>query len=159
MAAEARANRSSSFDKNQVHPSRCLRPISSSGIPEWRIVTSVWSPRGANVTVTIDSIHRVPSDIQVYSATLGYAIAQSIRGRSGQALDIEFGSLYPALKRLEMKGWVDAKWEISEMNRKIKLYRLTTTGRKRLMQEHSKWADFVNAIGSVMGPLPSGGKG
>ena len=74
------------------------------------------------------------------------------------ALDIEFGSLYPALKRLELKGWIAAKWETSEHNRRVKHYRLTPAGRKQLRREHSRWADFVSAIGQIMGPFPHGGK-
>ena len=59
----------------------------------------------------------------------GYGIAQAIRGSSAEALDIEFGSLYPALKRLELKGWITSKWDTSEMNRQAKFYRLTAAGR------------------------------
>jgi transcriptional regulator len=88
----------------------------------------------------------------------GYGIAKAIRNTSSEALDIEFGSLYPALKRLEAKGWIAAKWETSEHNRKAKCYRLTPAGRKQLQREHSKWADFVSAVTKVMGPLPQGGK-
>jgi PadR family transcriptional regulator PadR len=84
----------------------------------------------------------------------GYGIAKSIRGVSNEALDIEFGSLYPALKRLEAKGWVASAWETSEHNRRAKFYRLTAAGRKHLVREHSKWADFVSAVGRIMGPLP-----
>ncbi len=62
----------------------------------------------------------------------GYAIAGAIRDSSGEALKIEFGSLYPALKRLELKGWIASKWETSEHNRRAKVYRLTPAGRKRL---------------------------
>jgi PadR family transcriptional regulator PadR len=89
----------------------------------------------------------------------GYGIAKAIRSNSSEALDIEFGSLYPALKRLELKGWIVAKWEISEHNRRAKYYRLTPTGRKQLLREHSKWAGFVTAVGQIMGPMPEGGKG
>jgi PadR family transcriptional regulator PadR len=88
----------------------------------------------------------------------GYGIARAIRSNSSEALDIEFGSLYPALKRLELKGWIVAKWEISGHNRRAKYYRLTPTGRKQLLREHSKWADFVSAVGQIMGPIPEGGK-
>src|SRR5690242_6082970 len=88
----------------------------------------------------------------------GYAIAKAIRSNSGEALDIEFGSLYPALKRLELKGWIGAKWETSEYNRRVKLYRLTPAGRKPLRREHSQWADFVSAVGQIMGPVPEDGK-
>jgi len=86
----------------------------------------------------------------------GYGIAQAISASSTQAIDIEFGSLYPALKRLEMKGWIDAKWELSELNRRAKFYRLTAAGRKRLKQEHSEWVNFAAAIARVMGPEPEG---
>jgi transcriptional regulator len=85
----------------------------------------------------------------------GYGIAHAIRGNSDEALEIEFGSLYPALKRLEMKGWIASKWDTSELNRRAKFYRLTTAGRKHLTQEHSKWAEFVEAVTSVMGPVPA----
>jgi PadR family transcriptional regulator, regulatory protein PadR len=88
----------------------------------------------------------------------GYGIAKAIRNTSREALDIEFGSLYPALKRLELKGWIAAKWEISDFNRRAKYYRLTPAGRKQLQREHSKWAEFVSAVAQVMGPMPEGSK-
>src|ERR1700681_1482567 len=84
----------------------------------------------------------------------GYGIAKAIKCSSKDALDIEFGSLYPALKRLELKGWIASKWETSEHNRRAKFYRLTPAGRKQLAREYSEWAELVNAIGCVMGPLP-----
>ena len=71
-------------------------------------------------------------------------------------LEIEFGSLYPALKRLDAKGWVSAKWEVSGNNRKAKYYRLTPAGRKQLQREHSKWAEFVSAVAQIMGPVTEG---
>ena len=80
----------------------------------------------------------------------GYAIATAIRNSSGEALTIEFGSLYPALKRLELKGWINAKWETSERNRPARVYRLTPAGRKRLRQETSEWSDFVRAVARVL---------
>jgi transcriptional regulator len=88
----------------------------------------------------------------------GYGIAKAIRSNSSDALDIEFGSLYPAVKRLELKGWITSTWEISEHNRRVKFYKLTPAGRKQLQHEHSKWVDFVSAVGQIMGPLPEGGK-
>src|SRR5687767_5081224 len=81
----------------------------------------------------------------------GYGIQKAIRNSSNEALDIEFGSLYPALKRLEMKRWIVSKWETSEFNRRAKYYRLTAAGRKQLRQEHSEWLDFASAIARVMG--------
>lgn len=88
----------------------------------------------------------------------GYGISKAIHASSSEALEIEFGSLYPALKRLEIKGWITAKWEISETNRRARVYRLTPAGRKQLRQEHSKWAEFVGAVARVMGPLPGESK-
>lgn len=87
----------------------------------------------------------------------GYGIAKTIHQSSGEALDIEFGSLYPALKRLELKGWIAARWETSDFNRQAKYYRLTPAGRKQLQREFSKWAGFVSAVTQVMGPMPEGG--
>jgi transcriptional regulator len=84
----------------------------------------------------------------------GYGIAKAIRATSNDALDIEFGSLYPSLKRIEAKGWIASSWETSETNRRAKYYRLTAAGRKQLAQQHSKWADFVSAVARVMGPAP-----
>lgn len=88
----------------------------------------------------------------------GYGIAKAIRGSSNEALDIEFGSLYPALKRLEIKGWIVSKWETSEYNRRAKYYRLTAAGRKQLRQEHSEWVEFAAAIARIMGARPEGSK-
>ncbi|HSU62143.1 MAG TPA: PadR family transcriptional regulator [Bryobacteraceae bacterium] len=88
----------------------------------------------------------------------GYGISKAIRNTSGEALDIEFGSLYPALKRLEAKSWISAKWEVSEHNRRAKYYRLTAAGRKHLQREHSKWIEFVSVVGQIMGPIREGGK-
>jgi len=84
----------------------------------------------------------------------GYGIAKNIRSVSKEALDIEFGSLYPALKRLEAKGWIASGWETSEHNRRAKYYKLTAAGRRQLVREHSKWSDFVSAVGRIMGTLP-----
>lgn len=86
----------------------------------------------------------------------GYGIAKAIRTSSSDALDIEFGSLYPALKRLEVKGWLASEWERSEHNRRAKYYRLTPAGKKQLTVEHSKWADFVATMTRIMGPAPDG---
>ena len=84
----------------------------------------------------------------------GYGVAKAIRTSSTEALDIEFGSLYPALKRLELKGWIVSSWEMSEQNRRAKYYRLTADGRKRLREEHAEWSQFAAAVGRVMGGLP-----
>jgi transcriptional regulator len=86
----------------------------------------------------------------VFGPLHGYAIATAIRNSSGDALNIEFGSLYPALKRLELKGWISARWETSERNRRARVYRLTAAGRRRLRQETTEWSDFVRAVARVL---------
>jgi PadR family transcriptional regulator len=82
----------------------------------------------------------------------GYAIAKSLRDGSDDAINIEFGSLYPALKRLELKGWIASKWDTSEHNRRAKVYRLTPAGRRKLNREESEWAGFVSAVARIMNP-------
>jgi PadR family transcriptional regulator PadR len=84
----------------------------------------------------------------------GYGIAKAIHSSSDEAIDIEFGSLYPALKRLEAKGWIASKWETSDQNRRAKYYRLTPVGKKQLREEHSQWRDFALAITRVMRVAP-----
>src|ERR1035437_5614048 len=88
----------------------------------------------------------------------GYGIAKAIRSSSNEALEIEFGSLYPALKRLEVKGWIESQWETNDRNRRAKYYRLTAAGRQQLAKEHSKWEQFAEAIGRVMGPMRNEGE-
>ena len=92
----------------------------------------------------------------VFGPLHGYGIAKAIRSTSNEALDIEFGSLYPALKRLELKGWINSKWETSEFNRRAKYYKLTPAGKKQLRQEKSEWIDFASAVARVMGTEPEG---
>lgn len=87
----------------------------------------------------------------VFGPLHGYGIQKAIHASSTEALEIEFGSLYPALKRLELKGWIASKWEVSELNRRAKYYRLTAAGRKRLREEHAQWRGFAAAVARVMG--------
>jgi PadR family transcriptional regulator, regulatory protein PadR len=83
--------------------------------------------------------------------THGHAIAKHIQRTSDELLQVEHGSLYPALNRLVKKGWISAKWELSkERNREFKYYRLTPLGRKQLVRERSKWGLMVTAIHRVM---------
>ncbi|MEO8028658.1 MAG: PadR family transcriptional regulator [Bryobacteraceae bacterium] len=83
----------------------------------------------------------------------GHTIAQIIGHRSDDFLQVEHGSLYPALHRLERKGFIEAKWETApDRNREFKYYRLTDAGRKQLVQEESKWKQMASAIGRVMWP-------
>jgi PadR family transcriptional regulator PadR len=80
----------------------------------------------------------------------GYAIARRVREASAEELEIEDGSLYPALNRLLVKGWVKAEWGVSENNRKARFYQLTPAGRARLELESREFERLVNAIRLVM---------
>jgi PadR family transcriptional regulator len=80
----------------------------------------------------------------------GYAIARWIATVSDDALRIEEGSLYPALYRLEKKGWIQAEWGLSSTNRRVKLYELTTSGRERLSVETAQWRRFSEGVGKVL---------
>ncbi len=82
----------------------------------------------------------------------GYAIGQTISAQSSDVLQVEAGSLYPALQRLAKRGWVTPKWGQTAANQRAKFYRLTPAGRKQLRREHSRWTELVNAIGRIMQP-------
>jgi PadR family transcriptional regulator PadR len=81
----------------------------------------------------------------------GHTIAKVIERTSEDVLEVEQGSLYPALHRLEDRGWVSSYWGPSENNRKAKFYRLTAAGRRQLLREASRWRQMARAIGLVMG--------
>jgi transcriptional regulator len=85
--------------------------------------------------------------------THGHAIAKYIQRTSEELLQVETGSLYPALHRLEAKGWVAASWELSDKGKRAKYYRLTPAGRKQLVAEQSKWVEFSRAMGLVLKPV------
>jgi len=82
----------------------------------------------------------------------GHGIGQMLRAKSEDALQIEHGSLYPALHRLEREGWVASEWRKSESNRRARFYRLRRTGKLQLSREQSKWSRVVRAIARIMRP-------
>jgi PadR family transcriptional regulator PadR len=82
----------------------------------------------------------------------GHTIAQMIEQTSENALDVEQGSLYPALHRLEDRGWLDSEWGVSDNNRKAKFYRLTPRGRKELNAAAGRWRRMTRAIDLILGP-------
>jgi PadR family transcriptional regulator, regulatory protein PadR len=82
----------------------------------------------------------------------GHGISQTIRIRSGELFSVETGSLYPALHRLERKGWLDSEWKVSDNNQRAKYYSLTKTGRKQLIAEQDKWRRQVQAVSGVLDP-------
>ena len=82
----------------------------------------------------------------------GHAVAKHIQRTSEDLLQIETGSLYPALHRLEAKGWIAASWDLSDKGKRARYYRLTALGRRQLVTEQSKWRAFTRAMGLVLNP-------
>jgi PadR family transcriptional regulator PadR len=80
----------------------------------------------------------------------GWQLTQSIQAISRGVLDVNYGSLYPALRRLEARGWVSASWAASENNRRARFYQLTTAGRKQLQTERAAWERFSHALGLIL---------
>jgi PadR family transcriptional regulator len=85
----------------------------------------------------------------------GHGIGQAIRRQSDDLLKVETGSLYPALHRLQKKGWLKAEWGVSEANQRAKYYRLTAAGRAQLLREQERWSQLVDAIGRILKPAPA----
>ena len=85
----------------------------------------------------------------------GHGIGQAIRAQSDDLLRVETGSLYPALHRLEKRGWLQSEWGVSEANQRARYYRLTSAGKAQLSRERDRWSQFVDAIGRVMNPAPA----
>ena len=82
----------------------------------------------------------------------GYGLAQMIRAGSNDTLRVDTGSLYPALHRLERKKWIEADWDVSENRQRVRVYRLTTAGRKQLAVERTRWEQISQAIAGIMQP-------
>src|SRR5215471_16713417 len=82
----------------------------------------------------------------------GYGISQVIRSGSGEVLQVDTGSLYPALHRLHKQGWISSEWSVSENNQRVKIYRLTALGRKQLASERSRWEQLLEAMAGVLNP-------
>jgi len=80
----------------------------------------------------------------------GYGISQAIRATSSEVLEVDTGSLYPALHRLERQKWIAATWKNSENNQRVRVYRLTATGKKQLLSERSRWEQISAAIAGVL---------
>lgn len=82
----------------------------------------------------------------------GYGISQAIRISSGDVLDVETGSLYPALHRLEREGWIKSEWKVSDNNQRVKEYRIMAAGKRQLAAERSRWERLSSAIAGVLKP-------
>ena len=88
----------------------------------------------------------------------GHAIAKHIRRTTEDLLQVETGSLYPALHRLEARGYLAASWELSDKGKRARYYRITPKGRRQMASEHSKWEAFVRAMGFLLAPAGEEGR-
>jgi PadR family transcriptional regulator, regulatory protein PadR len=86
-----------------------------------------------------------------WGAQHGYGVSQAIRASSGEVLQVETGSLYPALHRLERQKWVESEWRVTESNQRAKYYSITTAGKEQLAENRDRWEQMVAAIGGVLG--------
>lgn len=84
----------------------------------------------------------------------GYGLAQMIRARSGERLQVDAGSIYPALHRLERQQWITASWGIAESKQRVRIYELTDAGKQQLTVERTRWEQLSEAIGGILAPLP-----
>lgn len=100
--------------------------------------------RGTLDLLILQTLHHAPMH--------GWGISRRICERSEDAFEVGQGSLYPALQRLEQKGWIDSEWQRTEENRRAKYYRLTTSGQKALGQEVASWRAYVRAMELVLEP-------
>lgn len=82
----------------------------------------------------------------------GYALSKAIRTNSGEILKVDTGSLYPALHRLERNRWIAAEWKASEVGPRLRMYRLTKSGKRQLVSERSRWERITAAIAGIMNP-------
>jgi PadR family transcriptional regulator, regulatory protein PadR len=87
-----------------------------------------------------------------WGAQHGYGISQAIRSRSGEALQVDTGSLYPALHRLERQRWIKAEWKTSGNKQRVRVYQLTAAGKKQLLSERSRWQQISDAIAGILSP-------
>ena len=87
-----------------------------------------------------------------WGAQHGYAISQALRTKSADVLQVETGSLYPALHRMERQGWIVSKWAQTEQKQRAKFYRITAEGKKQLARDRFKWETMVAAIGNILDP-------
>jgi transcriptional regulator len=82
----------------------------------------------------------------------GHGVGVALRASSDDVLNVDHGSLYPALHRLERQGWIEAEWKLTENKQRAKYYRLTAAGRRQLQTERTRWSRLSNAIARVLGP-------
>jgi PadR family transcriptional regulator PadR len=134
------------------------RPSTLAMTSEGRISTSDMSKARSNrIELLQGTLDMLILRTLLFGSAHGHQIAKHIQRTTADVLQVEHGSLYPALHRLERKGWVTAKWEMPrDRNREFKYYRLTPAGKKQLAGEESKWKQLASAIARVMWPAEEG---
>src|SRR5438552_2045033 len=152
--------------------SRCVGAAGRPRPQRWHSL-EVLRPLAAGPLIDVECLHptmankeRYQNRIELLQGTLdmlvlqtlqwgpqhGYGITQAIRASSGEALQVETGSLYPAVHRLDRQGWLKSEWKLTESNQRAKYYRLTPAGKKQLASERTRWTELVKAIAGVMNP-------
>ena len=104
----------------------------------------------SNIAVLQGTLDLIVLKLLRAGAANGWELTQSIQATSRGALDVNYGSLYPALRRLETKGWISGRWDTSDNNRRARYYELTAAGRKQLVAERESWEKFTAAIGLIL---------
>ena len=115
-----------------------------------RSIATVTAPRSDVLQGTLDLM--VLKTLETLGSMHGYGIAKRIEQVSSEVLQLNQGTLYPALLRLEQKGWIAAKWGVSDNNRRAKFYSLTRAGRRQLEREAADWLRIVEVMGRLLGP-------
>jgi transcriptional regulator len=111
------------------------------------------TPRTARIELLQGTLDLLILRTLLFGPSHGHAIAKHIQRTSDDVLQVETGSLYPALHRLEAQGWIASSWETSDKGKRAKYYTLTRAGRKQLASEHSRWEQLSAAIARVLKPV------
>lgn len=127
-------------------------PTRKAGVPSTRVVRGGVGDAHQRIALLQGTLDLLILRTLVFGPQHGQGIARAIETQSDETLLVDHGSLYPALQRLEARGWVSAEWGTSENNRKARFYTLTKLGRRQLATEASKWRRLAAAIGGILGP-------
>jgi PadR family transcriptional regulator len=110
------------------------------------------TPAASNIDLMQGTLDLLVLRTLTWGPMHGYAVARHIRERSRDVILVEEGALYPALHRLERRGWIEAEWGLSENNRRAKFYELTVAGREQLRRELATWTRYTEAVARVLSP-------
>ncbi len=110
------------------------------------------APGESNIELMQGTLDLLVLKTLAWGPTHGYGVARQIRERSREVILVEEGALYPALHRMERRGWIQAEWGLSENNRRAKFYELTSAGREQLRRELTTWTRYTEAVARVLSP-------